>query len=155
MTSTINAPRGSQKLEGGMRNRDNHLKIQHLYLLNKQDVQDDIHLMANYAPITISENEEYYQVELFASGRERTNFIVKLKGQQLRISYRSTVSNELNQCMGSQFQKQMGGGIDRIIDLEKPIVSNRVFASYENDILTVIMQIQQNNEEYEQQIPVS
>ncbi|MGH2623035.1 MAG: Hsp20 family protein [Sphingobacterium sp.] len=154
MTSTINTPKEYQRNQGIMEIRNNQLKIPNLYLLNKEDVQTDGLSKVNNAPIRISENEEYYQVELFASARQRANFKVTLKGQQLKISCSPHTLNDFKQGLMSPAEQQLGA-IERLVTLEKPIVNNRVFASYENDILTVILQIQKNDEEYEHQISVS
>lgn len=156
MTSTENTSKNYRNQEGVMDNKGlNHLKKQQLYLLNNERVLSETNGSAIYAPINISENPEYYQVQLFAAGRVKEQFNVKLNGQILKISCRSTSFNDMDEGLTLLFQEQKDGSFERVIHLEKPIVNNRVFASFENGILTVILQIQQNGEEYEQYIPVS
>ena len=156
MTSTENTSKNYRNQEGVMEDKGlNHLKKQQLYLLNNERVLSETNDSAMYAPINISENPEYYQVQLFAAGRVREQFSVKLNGQTLKISCSSTTLNNLDQGLILLFQEQKDGAFERIIHLEKPIVNNRVFASFENGILTVILQIQQPGKEYEQHIPVS
>ena len=90
-----------------------------------------------YIPVNIAENEEFYQVQVFAAGRSKEQFQVNINDQILTISCKEA---ELEPGMNYIYQEQQLSAFERAFQLQDEVFLDNVHASFEDGVLTVILQ---------------
>lgn len=90
-----------------------------------------------YIPVNIAENDEFYQVQVFAAGRKKDQFQVNITEQVLTISCKA---GELEPGLKYIYQEQQVDAFNRAFQLQDQVLIDNVHASYEEGVLTVILQ---------------
>jgi len=103
-------------------------------------------------PVNIAENDELYQVQVFAAGRKKEQFHVNITDQVLTISCKAT---ELESGLKYIYQEQHLGEFERAFQLQDEILLDNVHASFEDGILTVILQKDPSKIKQAQEVQVS
>ncbi len=103
-------------------------------------------------PVNIAENEEFYQVQLFAAGKRKDQFQVRIQNQVLTIS---CTASELEPGMKYIYQEQPASAFERAFQLQDQVLVENVHASYEDGVLTVILQKDPAMAKPEYQVAVS
>jgi len=87
-------------------------------------------------PVNIAENDEFYQVQVFAAGRKKEQFQVNITDQVLTISGKEA---ELETGIKFIYQEQQVGPFERKFQLQDEVIIDNVHASFEDGVLTVIL----------------
>ena len=89
-----------------------------------------------FPPVNIAESEKAYHLEVAAPGMEKTDFSIKLEGNQLSIigSKKEDAPNELIKSIRKEFSNK---AFKRSFTLDERIDSENISAKYENGILIV------------------
>lgn len=103
-------------------------------------------------PVNIAENEEFYQVQVFAAGRKKEQFQVNITDQLLKISCKAA---ELEPGLKYIYQEQQLGEFERAFQLQDEVLLDNVHASFEDGILTVILQKDPSKDKPAQEVHVS
>ena len=103
-------------------------------------------------PVNIAENDEFYQVQVYAAGREKDQFQVNITDNILTIKGKET---ELEPGIKYIYQEQQLGAFERAFHLQDEIIIENVHASFEDGVLTVILQKDPSKIKYPQEVPVS
>ena len=103
-------------------------------------------------PVNIAENEEFYQVQVFAAGRKKEQFQVNITDQLLKISCKAA---ELEPGLKYIYQEQQLGEFERAFQLQDEVLLDNVHASFEDGILTVILQKDPSKVKPAQEVHVS
>src|SRR5690606_15424185 len=88
-----------------------------------------------YIPVNISENNDFYQVQVYAAGREKNQFQVNITDQILTIKGKES---EPEPGIKYIYQEQQLDAFERAFHLKDEILIENVHASFEDGILTVI-----------------
>ncbi|MBV2225608.1 MULTISPECIES: Hsp20/alpha crystallin family protein [Sphingobacterium] len=103
-------------------------------------------------PVNIAENEELYQVQVYAAGRKKEQFQVNITDQVLTITCKAA---ELEPGLKYIYQEQQLGEFERAFQLQDEILLGNVHASFEDGILTVILQKDPSKIKPAQEVQVS
>ena len=89
-----------------------------------------------FPPVNIGESEKMYHLEVAAPGMEKTDFIIKLEGNQLIITgaKKEDTPNELIKSIRKEFSNK---AFKRSFTLDEKIDAENIVAKYENGILKV------------------
>ncbi|AQX04553.1 Hsp20/alpha crystallin family protein [Elizabethkingia meningoseptica] len=108
--------------------------------------------MSSFKPVNISENEEYYALQLFAAGLKKEAFTISVKDRVLTISYKAAEDKEKAQYI---YQEVYSTSFERSFQLNEKVASENISAGYEDGILTVILPKDPENNIPAQEIKVS
>ena len=92
---------------------------------------------ASRIPVNILENDEFYQVQVFAAGRKKEQFTVSISQQVLTIS---CTAKEADKDLKVVYEELNGEAFERAFQLDENILTEAVHASFEDGVLTVILQ---------------
>ncbi len=95
------------------------------------------HKNSPHVPVNIIESEEFYQVQLFAAGRRKEDFKISIDKQILTIA---GLAIEADAAANYIHQEQPNTSFERVFQLQDDILTERVHASYEDGVLTIILQ---------------
>lgn|SRR5690606_30365051 len=90
-----------------------------------------------HVPVNIIETDEFYQLQVFAAGRRKEDFKINLDKQILTIS---GLAREADATANYIHQEQPNVPFERAFQLQDDIHTERVHASYEDGVLTIILQ---------------
>ncbi|MGJ1198099.1 Hsp20/alpha crystallin family protein [Sphingobacterium spiritivorum] len=90
----------------------------------------------NNIPANISENEEFFTLQLYAAGYQKDRFKVAVKDNVLTVSYDPS---EEETPVAYMYQEFSAGAFERSFQLSNQVSTSRISASYEDGILTVIL----------------
>ncbi|HAY3544171.1 TPA: Hsp20/alpha crystallin family protein [Elizabethkingia anophelis] len=108
--------------------------------------------ISSFKPVNISENEEYYALQLFAAGLKKEAFNIAIKDRVLTISYKATEDKEKANYI---YQEIYASSFERSFKLNEKVASENISAGYEDGILTVILPKDPENNIPAQEIKVS
>lgn len=106
---------------------------------------------SGYAPVNIIQKSDLYELELFAPGKSRADFDVKVKGNELSIRYENQPEGEGRQWVRQEFG---GSSFERVFSLDDSIDTELITARYENGVLIVLLPIKPESRRPAQQVPV-
>ena len=89
-----------------------------------------------FVPANISENSEFYEVQLFAAGRKKEQFQVSIHEGILKIS---CTENKTNDDIDYIYKEHLGMAFEREFQLNEQVLTTNVHASFEDGVLTVIL----------------
>ncbi|SKB83069.1 HSP20 family protein [Soonwooa buanensis] len=92
--------------------------------------------LSAHKPVNISENEDYFALQLFAAGLKKEAFNVSIKNNVLKIAYNETQTSEPQNIV---YQEYYPTSFERSFQLTSKVKSEVVSASYEDGILTIIL----------------
>ena len=89
-----------------------------------------------FPPVNIAESEKTYHLEVAAPGMEKTDFSIKLEGNQLIVTgaKKEEAQNELVKSIRKEFSNK---AFKRSFTLDEKIDFENIAAKYENGILKV------------------
>ena len=89
-----------------------------------------------FPPVNIAESEKTYHLEVAAPGMEKTDFSIKLEGNQLIVigAKKEEAQNELVKSIRKEFSNK---AFKRSFTLDEKIDFENIAAKYENGILKV------------------
>ena len=89
-----------------------------------------------FPPVNIAESEKTYHLEVAAPGMEKTDFSIKLEGNQLIVigAKKEEVQNDLVKSIRKEFSNK---AFKRSFTLDEKIDFENIAAKYENGILKV------------------
>ncbi|QQT60739.1 Hsp20/alpha crystallin family protein [Sphingobacterium multivorum] len=87
-------------------------------------------------PVNIAENQEFYEVQLFAAGRKKEQFQVSINDGILKIS---CTENTQDNAIDYIYKEQDGLAFEREFQLNEQVLTDNVHASFEDGVLTVIL----------------
>ena len=92
-----------------------------------------------FPPVNIAESEKTYHLEVAAPGMEKTDFSIKLEGNQLIVigAKKEEAQNELVKSIRKEFSNK---AFKRSFTLDEKIDFENIAAKYENGILKVDLQ---------------
>ncbi|NQD72322.1 Hsp20/alpha crystallin family protein [Sphingobacterium shayense] len=105
-----------------------------------------------HVPVNITESDEFYQVQLFAAGRRKEDFKISIDKQILTIS---GLAQEADATANYIHQEQPNASFERAFQLQDDILTERVHASYDDGVLTIILQKDLDRVKSAHQITVS
>ncbi|MGO1244759.1 MAG: Hsp20/alpha crystallin family protein [Sphingobacterium sp.] len=125
-------------------------KLQQHFFADSSPVGDST--QGQHVPVNIMENDEFYQVQLYAAGRRKEDFKISIDKQILTIS---GLALEADAAANFIHQEQPNASFQRAFQLQDDILTERVHASYENGVLTIILQKDLERVKPAQQVSVS
>lgn len=87
-------------------------------------------------PVNIVENQEFYEVQLFAAGRKKEQFQVSINDGILKIS---CTENAQDNAIDYIYKEYDGMAFEREFQLNEQVLTDNVHASFEDGVLTVIL----------------
>ncbi|GAA4170892.1 MULTISPECIES: Hsp20/alpha crystallin family protein [Sphingobacterium] len=88
-----------------------------------------------FVPVNISENSEFYEVQVFAAGRKKEQFQVSINEGILTIS----CTENTNDATAYIYKEHLGTAFEREFQLNEQVLTDNVHASFEDGVLTVIL----------------
>lgn len=107
--------------------------------------------MSAHKPVNISENEDYFALQLFASGLKKDQFQISVKNSVLTISYKESQEKVKGDFIYQEFYPS---SFERSFKLNEKVASENISANYEDGILTVILPKDPENNQPAQEIKV-
>lgn len=90
-----------------------------------------------HVPVNIMENDEFYQLQLFAAGRLKEDFKISIDKQILTIS---GLAQQADGAATYIHQEQPNASFERAFQLQDHILTEGVHASYDDGVLKIILQ---------------
>jgi HSP20 family protein len=103
------------------------------------------------APVSIYKTDKTYEIMLFAPGRDKENFKVQIKGNELVISYKPTIDTSNLNWVRKEYSR---GGFERIFMLDDSMDPSTIEAKYENGVLNISLNIKATNESDKQDVQI-
>jgi HSP20 family protein len=110
------------------------------------------HSSAAKAPVSIYKTDTTYEVMVFAPGRVKENFHVKVNGDELIIRYQPTDDTSSLDWIRKEYSR---GGFERSFLLDDRIDREQIDAKYEDGVLKLSLHIIPGKESTAQEIPVN
>jgi len=88
-------------------------------------------------PVNIMENDESYQLQLFAAGRLKEDFKISIDKQILTIS---GLAQQVDGAATYIHQEQPNASFERAFQLQDDVLTEGVHASYDDGVLKIILQ---------------
>jgi len=86
------------------------------------------------APVSIYKTENSYEMMLFAPGRQKENFSIQLKGDEMVISYKPSVDTSGLNWVRREYSR---GGFERSFMIDSSMDADSITSVYENGVLTI------------------
>lgn len=88
-----------------------------------------------FVPVNISENAEFYEVQVFAAGRKKEQFQVSINEGVLKISCTANIHDDVAYL----YKEHLGTAFEREFQLSEFVLQHNIHASFEDGVLTVIL----------------
>ena len=105
--------------------------------VNGNSAFSDSNKRGNHIPVNILENDDFYQVQLIAAGRRKDQFKVIITDQVLTVT--STACEE-DADLKFIHREYNCGAFERAFQLQDSVQKDNVHASYEDGVLTIVLQ---------------
>lgn len=89
---------------------------------------------------------------LFAPGREKENFQVQLKGDELIITYKPTIDTSNLEWVRMEYSR---GGFERSFMMDQTMDASALEARYENGVLIISIPFKPGNDAASQEVKVN
>jgi len=106
----------------------------------------------NRAPVSIYKTKDTYEVLVFAPGRVKENFEVKVIGTELVIRYQPTDDTSSLDWVRKEYSR---GGFERSFLVDEAIETENIQARYEDGVLKLSLLIKPGSEPVTQEVKVS
>jgi len=107
--------------------------------------------LSSHKPVNISENENYFALQLFAAGLKKEQFQISVKNSVLTISYKETERKIDSDFIYQEFYPS---SFERSFQLNDKVSTENISANYEDGILTVILPKDPENNKPAQEIKI-
>ncbi len=104
------------------------------------------------APVSVYKTENTYEILVFAPGRNKENFSVKVTGDELTIGYQPTDDTSNIEWIRKEYSR---GGFERSFQLDSTIETENIAAKYEDGVLKVSLTIKPGSEPASQDVKVN
>lgn len=104
------------------------------------------------APVNVYRTENTYEVLVFAPGRKKEQFRVKIQGGQLIVSYEPPANATRPDWVRKEYSR---GGFERSFPLDDTIETEEVQAKYEDGVLQLSLKIKPGSVTPAQEVPVN
>lgn len=104
------------------------------------------------APVNVYKTESTYEVLVFAPGRKKEQFRVKIQGDQLIVSYEPAADVPRPDWVRKEYSR---GGFERSFPLDDTIEKEEVQAKYEDGVLQLSLKIKPGSVTPAQEVPVN
>lgn len=108
-------------------------------------------LSAHRAPVNIYRNGDSYELLVFAPGRVKENFTVDIQGNELKIRYEPSDSDQYPDWVRKEYSR---GWFERSFFLDETIDSSLVKASYTEGVLQVSLPLLPGQKMHRQAIAI-
>ena len=103
------------------------------------------------APVNVYKTENTYEVLVFAPGRVKDQFRVRIQGGQLIVSYEPAPGATRPDWVRKEYSR---GGFERSFPLDDTIETGEVQAKYEDGVLQLSLKIKPGSVTPAQEVPV-
>jgi HSP20 family protein len=103
------------------------------------------------APVSIYKTDKTYELMLFAPGREKENFQVQLKGDELIISYKPTTDTSNLEWVRMEYR----GGFERSFMMDPTMDASALEARYENGVMIISIPFKPGNDAASHEVKVN
>lgn len=110
------------------------------------------HFDMHRAPVSIYKTENTYEVLVFAPGRVKENFKVKLSAGQLVVAYQPTEDTSPLDWVRKEYSR---GGFERSFIVDETIETEDIQARYEDGVLKLSLKIKPGSATQAQEVQVS
>jgi HSP20 family protein len=104
------------------------------------------------APVSMYKTADTYEMLVFAPGRVKENFKVKISAGQLVVSYQPTEDTSSLNWVIKEYSR---GGFERSFQVGNTIDQDHIQARYEDGVLKLTLPIKPGSEPESQDVPVS
>jgi HSP20 family protein len=104
------------------------------------------------APVSIYKTADAYEMLVFAPGRVKENFKVKLSDGQLVVSYQPTEDTSALNWVVREYSR---GGFERSFQVGSTVDKDAIQARYEDGVLKLTLPIKPGSEPQPQDVPVN
>jgi HSP20 family protein len=104
------------------------------------------------APVSIYKTENTYEILVFAPGRNKENFKVGVKGEEITVSYKPTEDTSSLEWIRKEYSR---GGFERSFMVDGTIDTENIIAKYEDGVLKLSLSIKAGSEPAKQEVIVN
>lgn len=104
------------------------------------------------APVSIYKTENAYEIMVFAPGRNKENFKVGVKGDEITVSYKPTEDTSSLEWIRKEYSR---GGFERSFQVNETIDTENIAAKYEDGVLKLSLVIKEGSEQPGHEITVN
>lgn len=127
-------------------------KLRDSFFTGKHPLKEAIaEKLSAHRPVNISENKEYFALQLFAAGLKKEQFQISVKNSVLTISYKETERKSDSDYIYQEFYPN---SFERSFQLNDKVATENISANYEDGILTVILPKDPENNQPAQEIKI-
>lgn len=104
------------------------------------------------APVSIYKTATTYEILVFAPGRNKQNFHVSVKGEEISVSYSPSEDTSSLEWIRKEYSR---GGFERSFKVDETMDTTHITAKYEDGVLKLSLAIKPGTEKEKQEILIN